>query len=248
VDPFTTGGGTGVTAVSDAQIFSRTAIFPFIYMDRKRDKVRLNANWEATERLSLQLFWDDGTDKYSAPTEHGLRSFKMGNLALDAAYRISDNWKLNAYWSRGKQTIDSGHSTGYDATLTDKAMSLGVGVSGTPTGQLRVGAEFAWLDDKLIYLQTLDPASTSAANRSIAAAGGLPDVTYRLTRLNAYGEYSIQKNAHVRLDFIHLRTFFNEWTYNYNGIPFLYSDNTILTAQAKQSVNFIGASYVYKFQ
>ena len=82
----------------------------------------------------------------------------------------------------------------------------------------------------------------------LAASGGLPDVVYRLTRLNLYGEYDLQKNAYVRVDFIHHRTSFNEWTYSLNGIPFLYSDNTTISAQEKQSVSFIGASYIYKFK
>ena len=52
----------------------------------------------------------------------------------------------------------------------------------------------------------------------------------------------------MRVDFIHHRTSFNEWTYSPNGIPFLYSDNTTISAQEKQSVSFIGASYIYKFK
>ena len=248
VDFITTGGGTGVVEVSDAQIASRTAIFPFIYMDRKREKVRLIGNWEPVERLSLQVFWDNGKDTYSAPTEHGLRSYKMDNVALDAAYAVSDAWRLNAYVSRGTQTIDAGHSTGYDAIVKDTATSFGVGFSGTPTSRLRIGGDLTWLNDKLAYQQTLDPFGTSAANAAIIAAGGLPDVTYRLTRLNVFGEYALQKSAHVRLDFIHVRTLFNEWTYNFNGVPYLYSDNTTLNAKQNQSVSFLGASYVYRFQ
>ena len=238
---------TGVREVSDAAIYSRTAIFPFIYMDRKRDKLRFLGNWTPMEQLSLQFFLDDGKDTYSAPTEHGLRSSKSQNLSVDAVYTISDAWKLSAYGSRGKQTIDAGHSTGYDAILQDTATSLGIGVRGTPTARLRGGGDLPWIHDRLRYQQAADIANPGAAAQ-LALSGGLPDVIYRLTRLNLYGEYTLQKNAYVRVDFIHHRTFFNEWTYRLNGLPFLYSDNTTINAQEKQSASFVGASYIYKFQ
>ena len=241
-------GGTGVTEVSDAAIYSRTAIFPFIYMDRKQDKVRMTGNWTPTEKLSLQVFFDNGKDTFSAPTEHGLRNTKMNNLSLDASYALSDDWKLNGYWSRGKSSRDSGHSTGYDAIVTDTATSFGAGIAGKPTGRLRVGADLVWVNDKLVYSQTADDSSSAGNKALLASTGGLPDVTYRLLRLNLFGEYAVQKNAYVRLDLIHHRTSFNEWTYNFNGTPFLFSDNTIVTAQEKQSVSFIGASYIYKFK
>ena len=241
-------GGTGVTEVSDAAIYNRTAIFPFIYMDRRQDKIRMTGNWAPIEKLSLQVFLDNGVDKFSAPTEHGLRNAKMNNLSLDASYDLSDDWKINGYWSRGKSSRDSGHSTGYDAIITDTATSFGAGIAGKPTERLRLGADLVWVHDKLAYSQTADDSSSPGNQALLASTGGLPNVTYNLLRLKFYGEYAVQKNAYIRLDYIYNRSFFNEWTYNFNGTPFLYSDNTTLSSQEKQSVTFLGASYVYKFQ
>jgi MtrB/PioB family decaheme-associated outer membrane protein len=233
---------------ANACIFNRTAIFPFIYMDRERDKVRLMGNWMPTEKLSFQLFWDDGTDRFHAPTSHGLRVTKMGNYAVDVGYVMSDAWKLNAYTSYGRQSRDSGHSTGYDALVTDRAVSLGAGIAGKATGRLQVGADLLWIQDTLVYSQTADAFASPANVALLANTGGLPDVTYKLLQLKLYGEYAVQKNAHVRLDLIHYRSFFNEWTYNFNGTPYLYSDNTTLGAKERQIVTFVGASYVYKFK
>ncbi len=237
-----------VSAGTNACIYNRTAIFPFIYMDRNEDKIRLMGNWTPMDRLSFQLFWDDGTDTYHGPTEHGLRKTKMGTVSLDATYTLSDAWKLNAYMSRGQQYLNSGHSTGYDADYKDTNTSFGAGVTGMPTSRLRLGADLVWENDKLAYTQTTDALASAANIALLASTGGLPDVTYRLLRLKLYGEYAVQKNAYVRLDFVHNRTFFNEWTYGNNGIPFLFSDNTTINAQQNQSVTFLGASYVYKFQ
>ena len=245
---FNVAGGTGVTAVSDAAIYSRTAIFPYIYMDRKRDKFRMNGNWEPMERLSLQAFFDYNEDTYTAPTEHGLRKTKGNNFSLDASYAISDNWKANAYLSRGKQTRDSGHSTGYDAIVTDTADAFGFGITGKPSTRFQVGADLTWLDDNLKYKQTLDASNTSAVNTALINGGGLPDVKYGLLRFKLYGAYALQKSSYIRMDYIYNKSTFNEWTYNFNGTPYLYSDNTTITAKEKQVVNFIGASYVHRFE
>jgi hypothetical protein len=233
---------------ANACIFNRTAIFPFIFMDRERDKVRLSANWAPTNRLDFTFFVEDGKDKYSGPTEHGLRDTGMRMFSADASYALSDAWKMTAYVSHGTQETNAGHSTGYDATLKDINNSFGVGLVGKPYERLRVGADLTYLNDTLEYKQVQDPLASAANALFLAEQGGLPDVTYRLTQLKLFGEYALHRNAYVRLDYVHHRTFFNEWTYNFNGVPFVFSDNTTLSMQQKQSVNFIGASYVYKFR
>jgi MtrB/PioB family decaheme-associated outer membrane protein len=243
---------------------SSKPIFPFIFEDRKQDKLRLMANWNPMERLGLTFFLEDGKDRYSHPsTDHGLRDSGNRMYSVDASFALSDAWKLSAYWSRGDRTTSAGHSTGYDAKLRDIADSLGFGVVGKPTARLNVGADLTYLDDTLKYNQTQDttclapaPAfctastvtSTATNIAFLNAAGGLPDVKYRLLRLKFFGAYAIDKTSYVRLDLVHESTRFNEWTYNFNGTPFYYSDGTTLSAKEKQSVNFVGASYIYKFQ
>ncbi len=232
---------------ANACIYNRTAIFPFMFMDRDREVVRLRADWMPNEKLSFQLLWDEGQDDYHGPTEHGLRNTKLSNFVLDMGYKISDAWKFNAFVSYGEQSRDSGHSTGYDAVVTDTAVSLGAGIVGRATPRLQVGADLMWIEDTLKYLQTADPLASPGNVALLASTGGLPDVNYNLVRLKLYGEYALQKNSAIRLDLIYNYSLFNEWTYNFNGTPYLYSDNTTLSAQEKQTVTFIGASYVYKF-
>jgi len=239
---------TGVTEMSDAAIYSRTAIFPFIFEDRQRDKVKLTANWSPAERLSLQFWVEDGKDTYTGPTEHGLRDFHMRFYNADATYVLSDAWRLTGYLSRNNQTTAAGHSTGYDAALRDIANSFGLNVVGKPSGRLQVGADLAYLNDRLAYQQEYDILASATNKAFLIQTGGLPDVTYRLTRLKIFGEYAIQKNAYVRLDLVHQRTYFNEWTYEYNGVPFAYADNTTLSSNQNQNVTFVGASYILRWQ
>jgi len=99
----------------------------------------------------------------------------------------------------------------------------------------------------LKYHQDCDPACSATNAAFLAIAGGLPDVTYRLTRLTLFGAYAIDKTSYVRLDVVHERTKFNEWTYNFNGVPWTYSDRTTLGAKENQQATFVGASYVFRF-
>jgi hypothetical protein len=79
-------------------------------------------------------------------------------------------------------------------------------------------------------------------------SGGLPDVTYRVTRLKLYGKYAVDKNSDIRVDALFQHTKLDEWTWGYNGVPFAYSDNTTVSLQPNQSATFIGATYIYRLK
>lgn len=242
------GANTGVTPLSDSAIYSRTAIFPMIFTNRTRDKVKLLADWMPMERLSLQFAFEDAKDDYSAPTTKGLQDSGMRLYSIDAAYTLSDKWKLNAYWSQSEQTIRVDHSSGYQADIRDKNDTLGLGVVGKPTGRLDVGANLSYINDRTAYGQTLDVLATTANQNFLASSGGLPDVTFRQTRLNLFTKYALDKKSDIRLDFIHQQSYLNEWTWGYNGVPFAYSDNTTISMLPNQRVSFIGITYIYKMQ
>jgi MtrB/PioB family decaheme-associated outer membrane protein len=229
-------------------IYNRTGIFPFIFEDRKRDKVKLMGTWAPSDKLSLQLFVEDGKDTYTGPTEHGLRDTSMRMYSVDAAYRVSDDWSLTAYASRGDSTIHAGHSTGYDASLKDTTDAIGLVVRGNASDRLRLAADFAYLKDKLVYLQDLDPLASATNIAFLAASGGLPDVTYKVARLKLSGDYMLNKQSSIRLAVIYENSKFNEWTWQWNGNSFLYSDNTTVGAKENQSVTAIGASYTYRWK
>ncbi|HEV8095846.1 MAG TPA: MtrB/PioB family decaheme-associated outer membrane protein [Burkholderiales bacterium] len=233
---------------ANACIFSRTAIFPFMFLDRDRDKVKLLANWSPSRELDFTFFVEDGKDKYSGPTESGLRDTRMTMFNADVSYSLSDAWKLSAYLSQGRQRTSAGHSTGYDGVLTDTNSSFGTRLTGKVSSRLNVGADLVYLNDVLKYHQDCDPACSATNAAFLAIAGGLPDVTYRLTRLTLFGAYAIDKTSYVRLDVVHERTKFNEWTYNFNGVPWTYSDRTTLGAKENQQVTFVGASYIFRFE
>jgi MtrB/PioB family decaheme-associated outer membrane protein len=239
---------TGTTEVSDAAIFSRTAIFPTMFMDRKRDKVKAAVDWSPSERISLQVTVEDGKDKYSAPTTKGLSDTGMKLYGIDATYAISDAWKASFYYTYSQQTLTVAHSTGYVAALEDRNSTAGVGIAGRATPKLQVGADLLYISDRNIYAQTLDSATSAGNIAFLAQSGGLPDVTFRNFRLKLYGKYALDKKSDVRLDVVHDRARLQEWTWAANGIPFLYSDNTTLGLQPNQNVTFVSVVYTYRWR
>jgi hypothetical protein len=239
---------TGTTPVSDAAIFNRTGIFPSMFMDRKRDKVKATVDWSPSERLSLQFTLEDGKDKYSAPTTKGLSETGMRLFGVDASFAVSENWKASAYYTYSEQTLNVAHSTGYVAALEDRNSTAGVGLAGKPTPKLQVGADLLYISDRNIYAQTLDASASAANNAFLAQSGGLPDVTFRNFRLKVFGKYALQKNADVRVDVVHDRSKLNEWTWGYNGVPFVYSDNTTLSLNPNQNVTFVSVVYIYRWR
>lgn len=236
---------TGVTAVSDAQIFNRTGIFPYSMTDRNRDRVRASADWMPAERITVTFVAEGSRDHYGSPSTKGLLRGGTRLYSADASYVLSDKWKASAYASWGDQLVEVAHSTGYDAAIRDRNTTLGVGLTGKPTAPLEVGAKASYSRDVTRYGLGYD-ALASATNIAQAAIG-LPDVTYREFRLNLYGQYALQKNSEVRLDVIHVVTRLHEWTWGYNGIPFIYSDNTTVTLNPDQHVTFVAARYIYRF-
>jgi MtrB/PioB family decaheme-associated outer membrane protein len=239
---------TCVSTATNNCIFSRTGIFPSIFMDRTRDKVKLSADWSVTERVSLQFVVEDGKDSYSAPTTKGLRDTSVGFYSIDAGWTLSETWKLTGYWSLGDQTLHVDHSTGYMASLRDRTETVGLGIVGKPAARLEVGADLSYMEDINRYDQGLDQLASAANRAFLAQSGGLPDVTFRQTTLKLYSKYALQKNAAIRVDFLHQRTTLNEWTWGYAGVPFAYSDNTTVSMDQNQNVNFIGVAFIYKWQ
>jgi hypothetical protein len=63
-----------------------------------------------------------------------------------------------------------------------------------------------------------------------------------------YGRYMLNKQSDIRLDLWHVISKLDEWSWGYNGVPFIYSDNTTLTLNPNQKVTFLGGRYIYKFQ
>ena len=229
--------GLGVTEVPDPNApgtgFS-TAIFMPTLADRKRDKVKLHADWQPLERLSLQLVAEDGRDRFSAPSVYGVRSAGMSQVSVDWDYAISDSWSVNGYIGHGEQELNQSRPGATFIAYDNTSTSVGVGFSGKPAARYEIGGGLAFIDDRSRYAQTLDPTAGAGDAVLLAATGGLPDIVFRQATLRLFGKFTPDKQSTFRIDLVHQHSNWNDWAWAYNGVPFVYSDGTTVRRQPVQ--------------
>jgi MtrB/PioB family decaheme-associated outer membrane protein len=243
--------GLGVTEITDPNApgvgFDRGIFMPNL-ADRNRDKVRLLADWQPSEKLSTQFAIDIGNDHYSAPGIYGVRRSDMRQFSVDASYAFNDRWSATGFVSYGTQDLDQGRPGASFIAFRDHETMVGLGVTGKANAKLQVGANLSLLHDRSTYLQTLD-ATASAANATLLqATGGLPPITFRQQVLSVNGNYALNKNASVRADLAYYHTRWDDWAWGYNGQPFFYSDGTIGTRNTTQSITLLRVVYTYRWQ
>lgn len=243
--------GRDVSEVTDLndpmQAFGSNAIFMPTLANRERDKVRVHADWQPTEQLSVQFAAEDGADRYHSPSMLGLRSSGMNQVSVDWDYAFNDNWRINGYGSTGGQSLHQARPEGALLTYDNVSSTVGLGFTGKTAAKLEFGGTLSFLRDKSTFVQTLDG---SASNNNIAllvASGGLPDIVFRQTAVNLFARVPVNKAATLRFDLVHQTSYWNDWTWASNGVPFTYSDGSTVSSQPRQSMNFIGMSLVYRW-
>jgi len=240
--------GGGVTEVSDTSTFPTTAIFSPTLADRRRDQLKVQANWQPTDALFLMFSAAGGKDDYSMPTEYALRDSKMSLFTIDANYALSDAWNLNGFASYGTQKVNQARPAGAILAFDNTNTTIGFGANGRISEQIELGGSLAYVSDNNAYAQTIDPLANPSSEALLAATGGLPDIKFQQTELRLYGRYALAKNQALRLDAIFQRTKYNDWGYEYSGVPFAFSDNTTVSILQDQKVAYIGVSYVYAWR
>jgi hypothetical protein len=242
--------GVGVTEVPDPSAPGAglsNGIFSPTLADRRRDKVRLHVDWQANEKLSLQLAAEGGRDRYEAPGVYGLRSADMGSVTLDWSYAVSESWSVNGYLTGGRQQFDQSRPGGALVAYDNRSTTLGVGFTGKPAARWEVGGSLAFIDDRNAYNQTLDETANAGSAALLAATGGLPDITFRQTSLRLFGKYTLDKQSSLRFDLVHQRSHWSDWAWGYNGTPFLYSDGSTVNGRTTQNASFVGVTYTRRW-
>ena len=230
---------------SYSQIFQRTGTFPYNLSDRKRDTFKASVDWLPTERLSLQFLGQVTNDTYNPPSENGLRKGDTNLYSVDAAYTLSESWKMTGYGSIGNQNMNEADRANYVADTKNRTTALGIGISGKPTGLLEVGASLSYVRDTTQY--TLGPDIATSANNVLQNAVGLPDVIFSERRFGVFAQYALDKKSDVRIDAMRVITRLDEWSWGYNGVPFVYSDGTTVSLNPHQQVTFLSARYIFRF-
>jgi MtrB/PioB family decaheme-associated outer membrane protein len=237
-------------------------INPIHIADRDRDKVRLMLDWMPLEPLSLTFNVEAAKDEYgfSAARPFGLRDGEAVLLSLDAAYSVADNWQLTAWYTRDEtkanqfafRAAGSGAAEGErEANLEDIGDTIGAGMRGVLTPRLRVGGDVLYSKNVNKYPETITLTGAGTVFPT-GATGPLPEITNKLTRFKLYAVYALRKSAEVRVDYIHERWKTDDWSWMFaDGSAFTYgatTDGTQVIQAPKQTVDFIGVRYIYRFQ
>lgn len=242
--------GIGVTEVSDpSAAFGPGAVYSPTLADRRRDKLKLTANWQASEALALQFLAEGGRDAFSSPTDYqqGVENAKMELFSIDADYALDDKWHVNGYVSYGSQRVHQTRDAGYILSFQDTTTALGLGVTGKPSDSWQLGGNLAFTNDRNAYQQGLQANAPRDSVALLAATGGLPDVVFRQATLSLFGQYAIDRRSALRATLIYQYSYVSDWAWGYNGTPYAYADGTTLSQQPTQRVGLIGISYIYRF-
>jgi MtrB/PioB family decaheme-associated outer membrane protein len=235
-------------------------VFPDLYMDRDRTKLRGNLDWDATERLSFQAVMEHGQDDYKrawtpvlaqlTPIVAGARTINNDSITLDSSYKITDNWQVTSFLTHSENRWNVNKVSIGDDTK-NRTDTLGVSLRGKATARLELGVDLLMSSDVTSFSNVVATSNVGGVG-NIAGYGAtpgnyLPTITYNTTKLNLSGVYSIDKKSAIKMNVIYQEYKNDDWQWGYNGTPFLYSDNTTVSSPASQSTTFIGAVYQYKF-
>jgi MtrB/PioB family decaheme-associated outer membrane protein len=243
--------GLGVSEVAnpdDPAAGLASGIFMPTLADRRRDKLRLNAQWQPTESLQLQASADRGKDRYSTPSVYGLRHSGLTQFALDADLALDDGWRLAGNFSHGRQDLLQARPDAAIVAYDNLGTTLGLGVEGRPTGKLEVGASFNHLRDRSRFTQTLTAGASAAQAALLEASGGLPDINFRQSQLRLNGRYAVEKDTALKLELLLQRARWTDWTWGAGDTPFAYADGSTVRPPTRQNLVFVGLGFVQRWR
>jgi len=233
-----TGSPWLTTVLNDGVTPGSNLIAPITLADRTRDKVRLTTNWNPTDPLTLTLFIEAAQDDYSKRpgSTIGPKEGSATNFSIDAAYVVTERWQVTGWYTkfdtRAEQT--TGLNPVFSATLKSLSDNFGLGLRGKPVEAVQIGADLSYSNIK----DTFEQASVSGP-----PVATIPDVSTKLTRVNVYGRYALDKQSGVRVDYIYDQYKTNDWLWS----TWTYTDGTTLSENQNQRVNFFAVSYYFKF-
>lgn len=216
-------------------------IAPLHLSDRQRDKLRVSFDWTPMEELSVQYMTEQTRDDYGQRTaqQFGLQEGRSRTHSIDVSYNITDEWQGNAWVSNSDTRANSQNRISatqtWAASVLNNGRSFGLGLRGKPSEKWDVGVDLSHSDitDEALQWATLG-----------AAISSLPSYYTRQSTLKLFTTYALQKNASLRFDYVYDRFASNDWTWS----AWTYSDGTQLRQQPRQNVNFVGVTYIYRFQ
>jgi len=222
--------------------------YKFFMAPRKRDKVRAFLNVAPTEKIDLQAAIDYKNDDFHK-SQYGLQEAKGWAVNLDANYVASDKLSGHVFasfdkyetgqrsnaFNGGSRVISSNFD--WTADIDDRTSTFGIGARYTPSSKYQIGGDIT---------HASSTGTTSVWNVANTTKP-MPDLKTKLTRLDLFGQYQVQKNLVVKMKYIYERYSSADWSID--QVTATTMANVIGTNQTspQYDVHFIGVSLAYDF-
>ena len=258
-------GGTGNIAATTATApyLDTPALRKFFLTDRKRDKLRAYANFAPSEKLDLQIGGSYYKEKYpEAEIGYGLTKATGWSANFDANWAATE--AVNGIFFatfEDSQTDQRSSDTKTDRlgrqlntqaffdqwggviTRADRSLTLGLGFKVKQDDSLDWGGN-------LTHAATVGSTGFSSLGTSVAATlKPMPDTVSRLSRLELFGKYKVQKDLTLNVKYAYEQYNSVDWAWDGQTIA-VAPTNFINTNQTSPDyrVNVIGASLTYSFK
>lgn len=258
---------TSTTALITTPFLDTPALRKFFLADRKRDKLNAFANIAADENLDLQFGASYYRERYpDTEAGFGLTLARGWAVNFDANLAATDTVSGSFFTSyESYKTHQNGHNGSSNAaspvittvdrqnnaaafdpltgqvSIIDRSLTAGLGF------RVRPGGSFEWGGD---FTHANTTGSTKFRNLgSVLLANILPvpDTVSRLSRLELFGKYQIQKDLALNVKYAHEKYNSTDWAWD--GQTLTSSTSFIGSGQVSPdySVNMISASLSYRF-
>jgi MtrB/PioB family decaheme-associated outer membrane protein len=245
---------------------------PYFDEDRKQHILKVGANWQAGEQLSLGVGGRYTKDAYDEL--YGWKNGHQWSLNLDATYSYSEKGSVFAYLTqqnRWRERTDKQNNAAVannatrisvpanstdSGTLRDDDTTVGLGFkqSGLMGNKLELVGDLIYSLGKTRYGTTLNYVGTTTggltcSDPSILSCVDLPAIKNTMTQIKLGGNYQLDKSSTLALLYLYRRVRSDD--YYYNGLQYSYTPTSLLPTNQQSpsySVSLIAASYIYSFK
>ena len=180
--------------------------------------------------------------------------------SLDVSYSWSDYWQLTGWASNNTVRSNQGscgaigrnaycgQANGawvqWDAALEESSKGRGMGLRGSPSKRIKVGADY-YLAQERNGFNVTRMAGSPANNPTNLPDGLPPEILYKTSSLVAFMEYVLSAQESWRVDAQTHRVQTDDWTWDLNSF---YVDGSVVNLPKRSRAEYIGVSYLYRWR
>ncbi len=249
--------------------------YPAFDASRTEQTVKAGANWQASEKMSLEMVGRYTGINFGDST-YGVQQGNSWSVNLDANYSYSENASVFMYLTqqhRERDLTDLQRSP-YLAAAAPTATAIGIPSGATWTDKLKdnqttlgigakqrglMGSRLELAEDltyslgqtdygTLLNYATTTTGGLTCSDPHILSCGDLPTIRNQMMQFKLTGKYQIDKNALVGMGYMFQQLESSD--YYYNGLQTGYTANSMMPTNQQSGsyiVHVVAVSYSHNF-